>query len=384
MSKLQKRYAVSGTGLEKLLDLLKKQGFTLYGVRRVQARCLEFSVPVRQSRALEEWMEQRGFSIRELPAKGLLQFLTSVRRRRLLMAFSIFACCFCILFLQCIWDVQVTGAGIYRGEVNGWLREQKIHAGILKKSVDLDALCEGLLYRLPQIAWVRARIDGVTLSIEITEGVPAPSYAAPDENGNIVAACDGVIHTIDVFAGTAAVSPGQSVKKGQVLIKGEERNGLDNSVKSVHARGKVMARIWKSADSLVSASAIVSHPTGRTADILSVSTPWFSLSRSASPNYLTWDMETEKIPVGSAWIPLWIDKTRYTELYLEKATRDIEEAKREAGQLAMHNLLLKCAKNDVIIDKSLNFSMIEGDNIQATATAELIADIGIFAPQTSD
>ena len=80
MSKLQKRYAVSGTGLEKLLDLLKKQGFNLYGVRRVQARCLEFSVPVRQSGALEEWMEQRGFSIRELPAKGLLQFLTSVRR----------------------------------------------------------------------------------------------------------------------------------------------------------------------------------------------------------------------------------------------------------------------------------------------------------------
>ena len=40
MSKLRKRYAITGTGLEKLLDMLKKQGFSLYNVRRTKAHCL--------------------------------------------------------------------------------------------------------------------------------------------------------------------------------------------------------------------------------------------------------------------------------------------------------------------------------------------------------
>ena len=37
-----------------------------------------------------------------------------------------------------------------------------------------------------------------------------------------------------------------------------------------------------------------------------------------------------------------------------------------------------------MFDKFLYFSMIEGDTIQATATAELVADIGAFRPRISD
>ena len=384
MSKLRKRYAITGTGLEKLLDVLKKQGFHLYNVRRTKAHCLEFSIPVRQYKALEAYIEQKGFSMQELAPSGLLQILLSIQRRRLLWLFAAAACCFSFLFLQFIWNIRITGAGIYRGEVNQWLQEQKINAGILKKDIDLTDLCEALLYRLPRITWVRARIQGVTLTIDITEGVSLPETVLSDKKGNIVASCDGVIQTVEVFSGTAAVKPGDSVLKGQVLIKGEERSGADLANKTVQAKGKVTARIWRSADALITASEYISLPTGQTWHSRNISTPWFSAFPADAPDYLTYDTETAIVPVGGAWIPLWIEKTQYTELYTEQKLRDMETVKSEAGQLAMHNLLIKCAKNDVIIDKTLNFSMIEGDTILATATAELIADIGLFAPQISD
>ena len=384
MFDLRKRFAVSGTGLEKLLEVLKAQGFSLYNVRRSKAHCLEFSAPVGQCGALREYIEQRGFSLQELPAVGPMRFLATIRQRRLLGLFAAAACCVIFFLLQFIWNIQISGAGIYRGEINQWLQEQGIGAGSYKNNINLNKLCEDLLFRLPHITWVRAQIQGFSLKIDITEGIPFPDTPDPGKKGNIVAACDGVIQTIDVFSGTAAVSPGETVREGQVLIRGAERNGPDDSVISVQARGKITARTWKSADASVEAAEYASLPTGRTADTVNILTPWFSVFPPETPDFLTFDAESRDQPVGGAWIPVWVSKTRYTEIYLEEKERNMEAVKEEAGRLAMHHLLLKCGKNDVIIDKWLNFSMIEGDTIQATATAELIADIGRFAPQITD
>ena len=50
----------------------------------------------------------------------------------------------------------------------------------------------------------------------------------------------------------------------------------------------------------------------------------------------------------------------------------------------MQKLLTFCVGSDEIIDKWLDYSMIEGENILATATAELLVDIGRFLPESSD
>ena len=63
-------------------------------------------------------------------------------------------------------------------------------------------------------------------------------------------------------------------------------------------------------------------------------------------------------------------------ILVENKPRNLAGAKAEAGALAMQNLLFTCTNDDEIIDKALNFSMIEGDNITVTATAEVLRDIG--------
>ena len=56
----------------------------------------------------------------------------------------------------------------------------------------------------------------------------------------------------------------------------------------------------------------------------------------------------------------------------------------EISRLAMQKLLSQVSRNDEIIDKWLDYSMIEGGIILATATAEILTELSEFSPQTPD
>ena len=127
----------------------------------------------------------------------------------------------------------------------------------------------------------------------------------------------------------------------------------------------------------------VSVPTGNSVSMNIIKMPWLSISFFSEPSYLTYDTDIKKQYIGEVWFPVWTEKTTYQEILVENKPRNLAEAKAEAGALAMQNLLFTCTNDDEIIDKALNFSMIEGDTIQATATAEIITDIGIFSLQIS-
>ena len=98
-----------------------------------------------------------------------------------------------------------------------------------------------------------------------------------------------------------------------------------------------------------------------------------------SPEYLTADVERIPVTVGGAWLPLWIERERFIEIELEKNERNAEEVKAEgkkAALLALNQALM----GDEIVDKWFDFSMIEGDTIVVTATAEVLRDIGRSTP----
>ena len=384
MLQLKKRYRISGFGAERLLNTLRKNGMTLWDIQRPQPRCIEFSVSKSLSAELEEAAGQMGFSVERLPARGLTLRWEQIRQRRLLLAIAIIFVLLAHVLLQFIWSIEIVNGGRYTGEIRAYLRENGICPGILKHSIQLQQFSDGLLHRLPGVAWARCRIAGNALRIDITPEVTAPKETNPDHPGNIVAECDGIVERIAVFSGKAAVRPGDAVKAGDVLIYGLERADYNGAERTVHARGHVKARMWRSADALMETTEIVSTPTGRETVSYCVVVPGLLSKKNNEPDYLAWDMERTQTPVVGAWFPVYLEKRRYIEVSQEERDLDPSRIRQEAGGLAMRNLLSLCGNNDEIIDKWLIFSMIEGDTIQATATAELISDIGRFAAYIPD
>ena len=377
-------YSLKGLGAERLLDLLQRQGIQLLRVERRQDGSLLLSCPQKQAAQLEQTAAACGFSALLLPARGGMLYLRRLRKRFMLPICLFIAFLLLAAALQFIWQVEIDGAGIYAGEVRAYLLENGIHPGILKRSVDRNALCDGLLYRLPRIAWVRAEVRGVTLTVHVTRGTPSPALYAANAAGDIVAEQDGVITRIDVYSGTAAVKQGTAVKAGDVLIRGAERTGDRGEPMAVPARGQAWARVWISASAAVPCTEIRSIPTGRSSIVRTFSLGPFRKALDEAPDYLASDAETRTISLAGAWLPLQYTETAYYEVAQETGMQDEAAVQAEAGALALRNLLVKCGGKHEMIDKSVVYSMINGDTILATATAEMLLQIGRYAPTIPD
>ena len=164
------------------------------------------------------------------------------------------------------------------------------------------------------------------------------------------------------------------MKAGQTLIRGEER-GKDGTAHPVRARGEVIARQWVSVVTRVPIMETASEPTGRKTVLRVIDTPFFSWRREEEPSYLTYDRNREILPLGGAWLPVWLVRETFAEVSLHPQSRDLDEAKREGAQAAIF-ALNQALNNEETVDKWMKFDMIEGDTITVMATAEILRDIG--------
>lgn len=379
MMKAQKvTFRIRGMGLDRLLTRLYEQDIPLSSVIRRDANSVCFDCPWKDAEAARACAEALGFSCKMHACNDLR------KQKKRIIAAAVSLALACVILLTArrfVWRIDVRGAGIYAGEVKKYLLEQRITPGTARSEIDIKALNDGLLRRLPHVTWARASLHGLSLRIDITPSIYAQEQST--NTGNIVANCDGVIESINVFAGTPAVKVGDTVRKGDVLIYAHER-GADNTVLPVTARGRVFARIWRSATAAVPIWEYTVEATGNVAASAAISCPIYSYTYILPPDFLTQDEIKKRMPIGGVWLPLWREETTHSEIMLEETEKNIEEIQAEAGALAMQNLMHMKAKNDEIIDKWLNYSMIDGETILATATMEVIVDVAQFLAQSSD
>lgn len=374
---------LQGLGADKQLLRLQQMGYTLFDIQKAAPDTLDFGYDAAAGRDLHAYLTDRGFIVTPLPPRGTARRLRLLKSLLPLAVFFLSAMLALSLAARCIWRIEITGAGPYIGEVRAFLREENICEGCLIRRIDPQSLSEKLTFRLPRVAWVRVSLCGLTLSVEITQGVPAPDTHSSSGNGHIIADRDCVIEALHVYAGTAAVQTGDAVKAGDVLIYGHER-AQNGTLRPVRARGKITGCSYLTETVRISALSLQSCRTGKSTKMLYLALPFLRLPLSPSPQYLTSEYESVFLPLGGAWFPLQIEKRTVFELYLQPDDADTVSIKEEGARLALQNLLIHCGEHDEIIDKWLYYSMIEGGILSATVTALIRTQIGLFSPETPE
>ena len=163
--------------------------------------------------------------------------------------------------------IEVDGyRAIPESELRACLAESGVREGVYRPGIDWEKAEAAVFARFPQIMWVRLVYDGRLVVLEVAETghqiIRGESELAADEeklfipapepqNGycNIVAARSGYIERIDPLWGDAMAEPGDYVKKGQILIRGQipiETTTFDENAPKeyyVRARGEVWARV---------------------------------------------------------------------------------------------------------------------------------------------
>ena len=373
------RFRITGLNMEKLINEARKRGLTLQKARREENRVVTVESALRDYRALKALCQEMGYEAGPAEPLGLLRIFVRLKRRAGLWAGILIGTALMVWSLGYIWQVRVENAGPYAGEVRLFLEENGIRPGIRRSSVDLNALREGLEWRLPKVKWVRAEWAGVALRLRIEEGMPPPDQGDLSP-ADVVAGEDGLLKRLTVYAGTPQARPGDLVREGQVLIRGEER-GSNGETVPVQARGEASARAWITVRLRVPAVEYASIPAGRRQERRVIQTPVGSYCIKDEEAYLVCETERVSLPLGGAWIPVTVTKEERVEVWLEKREREMDSVRAEGEETAFA-ALEKAAYPHEIVDKWINCSMIEWDNMIVTATAEIEKDIGRRAQNT--
>ena len=124
-----------------------------------------------------------------------------------------------------IWNVDIRGNLYVTDDVfHDFLEAGGIRPGIKKKQVDIEALEKSIRNGFDIVTWTSAKIDGTKLIIQVKENDLILNQTREDKDTvfayDIVADRDGTIESIITRSGVPAVSQGQEVKKGDLLVEG--------------------------------------------------------------------------------------------------------------------------------------------------------------------
>ncbi|MBR6570103.1 MAG: sporulation protein YqfD [Clostridia bacterium] len=371
------RFSITGLNLERFINLVQQSGIPLLSIRRTDARTLVCECFSSDLKTISALAVDKGWRIHDMQPLGHSARLVQIRKRPGIPIGFVLMIVGMLIMSQFVWRIDIQNAGPYQADISTYLSDNGFQCGMRRSSIDAAALENELLRRYPKIAWFQVYVSHMTLVVEATHGVPMPDLTDTTP-GDVHASQDGIVESILVYAGTAAVKPGETVRKGDVLIRGQERSS-DGEWVSVHAQGVINARTWHSETVHMPLYELQSAETGREQAVYSLHTPWFTLPPAPEkPAYLASNLYLTDTPLGGVFFPLFSRTAVYREVSLSYVPRDVQKVRKEAEDAAFKRLKTALF-DDEIIDKWVDYCMIEDDILAVTVTAERLVDIGVFS-----
>jgi similar to stage IV sporulation protein len=370
---MRHRFTLTGLNLERFLNTLQKEDIALVRAARTDHRSLDCVCCSADLDRIAAIAAEKGWRMEDASPIGAGAHIRQLLHRPGLIAGALLMAVLLVFSMQFVWLIRIEGAGAYQADIAAYLAGEGICSGMRKTEMDAGRLALLLQRRYPEVAWFRVYVNNVTLTVECTQGVPAPPLPS-EEPCDLLAARDGVVQAVEVYAGTAAVAPGDAVRRGQVIIRGEEK-GMDGESLPVAARGKVVARCWQQTTVRVPLQEWQSRETGKSSTIRLLCTPWWSFpAAQETPAYLTSHLYRTDTPLVGCFFPVWLRTAEYREVELIPALRPVPQVKGEAEAAAREQLRTALRGYRIINERTETRTGADG-YVYATAHAEFTADL---------
>ena len=367
---------IRGLNLEKLLREAQQSGVTLNGAQRISERVVQAKVSLKNRRALLALCERYGWEIEERRA-GVLLCAARFLKRRCLLAPGLMLGLLLLYFSSgFVLRVDVQGAQEYEAEVMRLLAKEGALPGAMKRRLSFDALRDAMLLRLPGISYAGFHYDGSVLGVECRLTREGENVLKQGNGLDLVASEPGVVTRIAALSGTPLVRPGDAVRAGQVLVKGEEHSEKGTTV-PVHAQAQVFARVWAQGEARVSLYNTLVQETGRTRTRVSIHTPWFSRVLCDCKAFPSQESEIRSQMVSGLYIPLEKRAEIMRETIVTRQRRDRAQAASMAQGAAEKLAKKQLPAGALILDKWVEYSMIDNEFLYASVVIEYEKDVAV-------
>lgn len=367
----------NGKNLPRFLNLLRASGILAQNVSQRQDGGMTLSMRARDFLRIRPLVRQSGCKVHILKRDGL-PFLVWRLRRRPVLWVGMLAVMGAMIFASTrILHIRVTGCNrLPEALVLRALAEQGVERFGPYPQANLEQI--GSLMRLydARIAWVSLELIGNCLSVAVTEMEPSVSAVDSDAPCDVVAVKDGVISSMEVYAGNSSLRPGDAVAAGDVLICGEyfpKTNEMVEAPMRVHARGKILARVGYFSEYAAEPTEMALTETGNRLPYRRISLWGVPLSQTRPP-YAEYEIRDVTVrPFGDGPLPIEVAQGVCCELANRPRTRTREEQTELALSTAEQQAYLKIPKDAAIVEKQQRILELDG---------VVIAVVGIVTEET--
>jgi len=228
---------------EKFINLLWSNGVYIKKIKKRNIASLIMEVNLKDYEKIKEISNKTRSKIKIIDRKGIIFSFIRYKKRT---AFFIGSLSFVVIlyFLSTfIWEIKiVTEHNVSPYEIREQLKSIDVIVGTNKNKLDLKKIETSIINNNENIMWVKVRTEGSRLRVDISERTIPPTIEQDNRPCNLIAKKDGQILRVYTNAGTSMIKPGDIVKAGQLLVKGEQ--GKEGSINQVHAEGSVIAKTY--------------------------------------------------------------------------------------------------------------------------------------------
>ena len=144
-----------------------------------------------------------------------------------------------------IWDIEIIGNNnISKTDILKNLEDCGLSVGKLRLMIDQKKLKNDMLIKMPSLSWLWVEKNGSKIIVNVKEKKDIPEIFNANDYCSLVAAKDGVIHSMIVRNGLPVVKIGDSVQKHSLLVNGVITSERNVPTRYLNAEGEIYARTW--------------------------------------------------------------------------------------------------------------------------------------------
>lgn len=194
---------------------------------------------------------------------GLPPFLLRFRGRFALIASLLTMSAALFTLSLFVWEIDVSGnENIPKEVILQELNALGIGIGTYRGGINSKEIQNQMILKIPELEWLAVNVNGSRADVGVRERDPKPEIIPRNIPCNIVAQKAGLITSINTLEGSPAVTVGEAVESGQLLVSGL----IDSNIvgmRRVHAMADVTARTWYEYTSVIPSTAVGKRYTGR-------------------------------------------------------------------------------------------------------------------------
>ena len=371
---------------EKLIDRATAQGARFDAVQLADGHTLLVRCDAASARRLLALCQRFNLSADVTGLRGVSALRRFAGQRATLAVGVVVAVVLCALFLSRLWivDIAFTGERAALGDAAALSRSLEALGIRPGRSLDIDTglLSQRLLAENDRYSYVGVRRQGVRLLVEAVPEAPAPALYDLEAARDLVCARDGIVVSAVVRSGALCVKPGDAVRRGQVLIRGEEQ-ATSEETRPIAALGEVIVRSWFAGEARLPLTRARTVDTGRRSTGARLSALGLEWPIAEAESYPSQRVDTACLPIGGLFVPLEIQRVTHHETRRQEAEVPMDSLREQARALAL-------AQAHIILDRegparyTPGRSWVNYNNNGASLLAKAVIEIQSDAAMTRE